>query len=399
MSRAKLMLVVASAMEARSLLPVYAQVQQDYPQWHVDVFSVGKVGVATAEAALQARGVTFGVLGRDTAPSMAQAVQGYDLVLVGNDVMVPNIWLLEACAAQGIPSVLLQEGATSSSAQSLVRYGIGELWRKLQHVRHQVPLYLHNRQGKVLWQRALATLSNQPVQMRGYGFSQRDYFLVASEAVAADYRAQAAPECIAVTGIPNYIPSPPPSLPPLAERSKIVILSAPYDTLGWWSAAEQQAFFQHIVSAIYQQQPQAQVVLKIHPQSETLAKYQALQQHFPQLELCQHHPGGLSGLLAQSQLAITVFSTAALEALAHGVPVLFTLWPSFLTHSANTLLRQAPDLGFACYHQADMAKTIRQACQDRQAVEEKLAFFREDYRYCLDGLAAVRISRYLGSLL
>lgn len=170
------------------------------------------------------------------------------------------------------------------------------------------------------------------------------------------------------------------------DKDIILLLTGYFVEYGYWTPEQREQF----VMAIFQASsrlPQSKLIIKLHPAVEREADYQAIIKDLPEPPvICQNVP--LWELLHACSLAITVQSTAGLEAMAAGKPLLivnlFGDAEPFDETSGATVIRKEDDLLPA------LQAILCQGLSDE--MKEAASKFVYRHAYLQDGKAAKRIA-------
>lgn len=170
------------------------------------------------------------------------------------------------------------------------------------------------------------------------------------------------------------------------DKDIILLLTAYFVEGGWWTSRQRQHFVTAICKAT-SKLPQSKLIIKLHPTFEKEADYQKIVKDLAEPPIiCQNVP--LPELLHACSLAITVMSTAGLEAMAVGKPLvvanLFGDETLFDEKSGVIIVRKEKDLLPA------LESILREGLSEE--MKEAASKFVYQHAHAQDGKAAKRIA-------
>lgn len=179
-----------------------------------------------------------------------------------------------------------------------------------------------------------------------------------------------------------------------SDKHVIVLLTQFWVEAKLWSIAERKQFVLAIVNAVIGL-PNTQLIVKLHPPHENEHDYLEIVKGLPSRPIILKYTS-LPELLNACSLAITVSSTAALEAMALGKPVIIV---DLFNQSGNSFFNGSGAL-FARIEQ-EILPAMRRALYDEQTKDEmakSIENFVFKQAYLQDGQASKRIADLIMSM-
>jgi UDP-N-acetylglucosamine 2-epimerase len=170
------------------------------------------------------------------------------------------------------------------------------------------------------------------------------------------------------------------------DKDIVLLLTAYFVEDGLWTSKQREQFITAICQAT-SKLPQSKLVIKLHPTLEKEADYQQIIKELAEPPIiCQNVP--LPELLHACTLAITITSTAGLEAMAVGKPLVIANFfgdeTLFDEKSGVTIINKEEDLLPA------LESILHQGLSEE--VKEAASKFVYQHAYVQDGKAATRIA-------
>ena len=181
-------------------------------------------------------------------------------------------------------------------------------------------------------------------------------------------------------------------IPP--DKEIILLLTQYFVEAGHWDRKQRRQFTLAVIKAV-STLPDTQLIIKLHPPSENEEDYNEIVKGLiPPPIICKY--ASLPELLNACSLAITVSSTAALEAMAIGKPVVIV---ELFNDSGDSFYKESGAL-FA-EREEDISSAMQKALYDPQTREEmakSMEKFVYQQAYLQDGQASKRIADLIVSM-
>lgn len=369
------MLLAASATEARALAPVARELQER--RVRLAVFHSGALGSGEGAARyLESVGIESFPLTLSIYASAWVAAQRFDGLIMANDNLEMNRFLISRFNAFGKPTLMVQEGVTSWREESAVHnFSTSLTARKVV----AVPLAaLINCRPASVFRRVLEVVRKERLRKAEvYGAQGATYLCVASKADVAPASLVAPRSEVLWTGIPGLFVR---QDSRAAERNsgllRVLVLSSPVWRAGYGGRSDYELYLNNLVDELESSSRVGEVVLRRHPSEiqsgDTNAQEVTLSDQISRADLC----AGLS-------------STALIEASAMGCPIMVVDARPYFDGPPGDFIK---DSGFAFV--ASGIEGVASTLQDMtpEAVAQRQARFVDVWGRCLDGGAASRIA-------
>lgn len=382
----RVLILVGSGTEARSLTLV-AEALTHY-EANVTFWHVGNAGNGDSHSALKRRQITADhYLRHVNSAKTKDAIAGFDVLLVGNDNLTPNVYLIKLFQSLSKPTYLLQEGLTGDA--NLFNRSALDLLRKWPRSRQYLSHYRRTRQFSQLATRA-ASAFTRTYKGQVYGAGGTDHYFVASEpdAQLARRRSQLRTS-VSATGIPGLF-SASTDLQNCSDGDsrkpvKALLLTSPLYQVGYGTIESHRAFWLDVIKSLSRAGIE-DVRLRFHPSHESAADYKFLRAAVTVLEGTT-----MAEDLSSTTFCVAVVSTTVLEARAAGKDV-FTVNPAgYFPAPVTSLSEVAKEVTYHSENVAKLDSVIRS--RSTRCSAEKNVNFQEIYRPSLDGLAQHRIAK------
>lgn len=382
----RILIAVASATEARTLVPLARSLSDRAVR--VDVVDLGPIGVANAADALPSD-IPRLRLRPWSWPSARGLLRRFspDAVVLGNDNLYFNRILVRTSRRVGVPTVLVQEGATWHTPIEELTRGLGAALRNPGRALFHVSSHLANGDLDGLFKRVASVATGRPTRMPGYGFGGAHLFCVANRRIARAFLEAGCQSRIEATGIPDLVAEPPP------DQSKakfdVVYLAAPLTGAGLCSESDYRAFVHTMIGRIYEALPSTRVGIKIHPNWEDEGTYAWLRGEFPEVAVMKERDR--PQVIAAGRAFVGFGSTLTLDAWYAGRTALcVTDAIAGSQLQATDVYRLAHDHGAVVSFFADSTDELRsKLARPQQALVETV---RRDYGLSVGTRAARRIA-------
>ncbi len=373
------MIVLASAADTRSLLPVAAELAARGVPLRVLVLGGPESGAVRTLA--RAAGWDPAVIGCGAPLNARRLLRTTDpaAVVLGADSLYFAARLLEAARRSAVRTVLVQEAANELVPLLRVRKPATALLRQPARVWFRLRTQLAHRDLSSLFALVAPTLLGRSREVRGYGFGDVDLFCVATERVGQAYRARGArARRIVATGIPDFVPAI--ALRPVSHD--YLLLTQPFDVGGFAPHGWKQGFFRNLVRIIRRTSPSARVLFKFHP-TERAAEYGDL----GRVDVSDD----LAGAISCSDVVISVHSAALCAAIANGRPAIAYVPPALCANTENMVVEEMRRLGLLVSDDDAFAKLLERLAHHRSEAWDAEAA-RASLALCVDGGATRRIA-------
>jgi len=170
------------------------------------------------------------------------------------------------------------------------------------------------------------------------------------------------------------------------DKDIILLLTGYFVEFGLWTPGQRKQFIMAVCKAT-SKLPQSKLIIKLHPVVEREADYQEIVKDLPEPPvICQNVP--LWELLHACSMAVTIFSTTGLEAMAAGKPLMIVNFfgdvEPFDETSGAVVVRKESDLLPA------LETILYNGLSEK--MKEKASRFVHRHAYVQDGKAAKRIA-------
>lgn len=328
-----------------------------------------------------------------------------DIIVVGHDMNLMQRLFIKCANSMGIPTLLVQDGILlparrlkvheTGSAGTSLRY-----WITLPFEAFRVMMKRdYSWQGKIE-----DALLESRYSLRGkrriYGHGQCSKMALFGEAVKRIFISEGiAPERIVVTGNPKFdevyyskdsackkkvcerwnIPT---------DKTIILLLTQYLVEVGRWTTEQRRKFVLAVANAAAVL-PNTQLIIKLHPPHESEGDYQEIVKGSPHAPIiCKY--ASLPELLNACSLAVTVSSTAALEAMATGKPVVIV---NLFNDSEVSFYKDSGALFVE--REENILPAMQKALYDPQTREEMAKSMKDfvyQQAYLQDGQASKRVA-------
>lgn len=320
------------------------------------------------------------------------------LIVTGNDAdTIANMFVVEG-KAQGIPSLVIQDGAVAQ-VEHIAPKGLSDLsyLYRIYSAEFMLLRFLFKLRRKLLGAKV------------GHQLDVNEMGLYATDIAAwGDYsrrvfaRRGVPAKAIHITGCPNFDLLPK-GVPAKKEGGRKVLLYATSDMPGarLWSWEETAEAAENLASAVSQISG-AELIIRPHP-SESLKPYEALPKKYPcvKLQLPGTSATDIYGAIQSADAVLTEVSTVAFESILLGKPV----------GIVNFTGREASKNYPAAYVESGAAIRIssQQACKGQlealltsaalaSKLEEGRKYFMADQVYRMDGKSSKRVADLMVTL-
>jgi hypothetical protein len=390
---------------AAHIVEMFAPVIKELPgNWDSLVINLNRwAQKAKIEQKLQEFGINYRTIGgwsQRHVDKILQELQPSVLVMPHDELAIDRLFI--SCAdSKHIPTLHIQHGLSLPGERREALYG-PHIYSRIKHLNMLLPrafmlMRLDNLTRRQLietgWLGIKQAFRYKPMGHGGCSkmavFGSADKELFVSEGIS--------PERIVVTGNPkfDYLFSAKESgckskicqrWEITEDKDIILLLTDGFVRIGVWTLEQGRQFIMAICKAT-SKLPQSKLIIKLHPLIEKEVDYQQIVKDLPEPPIiCQDVP--LSELLHACSLAITVSSTAGLEAMAAGKPLLIvnlfrdeTLFDE--TNGAIIVRKESdllPALESILYH--GLSEQMKEAANK----------FVYQHAYVQDGKAAKRIA-------
>ena len=327
-----------------------------------------------------------------------------DIIVVGNDINLMQTLFIKCANSMGIPTLLVQDGIIAESRLKVHETGSAgtslRYWITLPFEAFKVMM-----RRDYPWQGKIEdALLESRYSLRGkrriYGHGQCSKMALFGEASKRMLISEGiAPERIVVTGNPKFdevyyskdsdckkkvcerwnIPT---------DKTIILLLTQYLVEVGRWTTEQRRKFVLAVANAAAVL-PNTQLIIKLHPPHESEGDYQEIVKGSPHAPIiCKY--ASLPELLNACSLAVTVESTAGLEAMAIGKPVVIVnlfneSGPSLFNGSGALFVDKEENILPA------MQKALYDA-QTREEMAKSMKDFVYQQAYLQDGQASKRIA-------
>ena len=370
-----LFVFAASLTEARSLLPVRGEVEKEPG---VSVICLTTTHIANDERLtrvqqlLEAQGISYCTAGLNAPLSAKRILKEYEpgVIVLGNDCAIINRFIVHEAAAQGVPTVLIQEGLLNYFPVMPSKRSMSWLLEHLNTAFFLTRAYFAN--GAVgEWGKALLkTILRQPIGNQAYGFNEVTLFCVLSEFDAMNFRKNGSPaRRILPTGIPGLTDT---GIGQAYQSSSkrdydFILFTTCEDQLLMTSEAQLRVY-QDIVTAIRKVKPGARIGIKFH-QLENTRKFSAL----TGIEVIDT----LEMAFARGRVMVGTTTTVLLQALLLGFPAVSYLPEEHKYQWAESFLMDASfKLGVQATNESDLVAILARSLTGLEQ-EPHLVSFRE----------------------
>lgn len=338
------------------------------------------------------------------------AEESPDVIVVGHDRNLMDRLFVGCANSKGIPTLLIQDGVLAASRDKIRETGsITNSLKYLGSLPFKAFNFIMNRDyswhGKIeiaLFELRYSTRGKVGV----YGHGECSKMALFGDAVKEMFILEGIdPKRILVTGNPKFdkVYYSKDSnckqkvckkwhIPP--DKEIILLLTQYMVEAKIWSPEQRRKFVLAIVSATAAL-PNTQLIIKLHPPTESEEDYQEIVRDLTsQPIICKY--ASLPELLNACDLAITVSSTAALEAMAIGKPVVIV---NLFNDTGTSFYRGSSALFVE--REEDILATMQKALYDPQTREEMskpMKKFVYEQAYLQDGQASKRIADLIRSM-
>ncbi|MCL0059463.1 UDP-N-acetylglucosamine 2-epimerase [Dehalococcoidia bacterium] len=326
-----------------------------------------------------------------------------NIVIVGHDQNLMDKLFIKCAHSMDIPTLLIQDGVLAASMTEVKKGGnIGNSLKYWITFLYRAFRFIMNREHS--WHRKIETgLLEVRYGTRGkpvvYGHGESSRIAVFGDAVKKRFISEGvAPERIIVTGNPKFDMvfhaknnnckqniCEKMNIPP--DKKIVLLLTSYFVEAGMWTSLQRKEFVMSIAEAI-SELPNTQLIIKLHPPYEKEEDYQEIVKGLSDPPIiCKYT--SISELIGSCDLAITVISTTALEAMAMGKPVLIV---DLFDDLANSIYK-CDDI-VHINQKADILPVMRDALYDIQTksrMTESMKNFIYEQAYIQDGKASKRI--------
>ncbi len=370
MRRNILFLIAASTTEARTLIPIIKALQVENISTTCLIARHEDTLLYDTERFLGQNGIPYEVTGKHVSLSAEQIINQYrpNIVVMANDSLIINRFIIHICNNNCIPTVLIQEAPSANYYLPISSAKRSILWI-LKHYKDALFLsrsYIANDALGELCRATLRTISRRSIGNRGYGFANVSLFCVFSEFDMNSYRDNGSKaRRIIPTGIPAIIDFSQ-SFNPQSPKDYDFILFTTCEGQVLMTEDEQLDIYHQIVGTLRFVQPNARIGIKFHPREN--------RQKFYNLEGV-HIVDTMDQAFTQGRMMIGTITTVLTQALLTGYPIVTYqpnshFWPPmFLTESCRSL-----DL--LATNETELARLVADAGRN-QIVKPEIVAFRQ----------------------
>jgi len=373
-----LFVFAASLTEARSLLPVLREVEKE-PGVSLICLTAAHLAddarLSLTQKLLQTQDIPFYTVGKDAPLSAKRILAQFapSVIVLGNDNLIINRYIVHTAAARGVPTVLIQEGLLNYVP--VVSSKRSAFWL-LTHPKTPFFLtraYLANGAFGKWGKAAVKTMLRQPIGNKAYGFNEVSLFCVLSEYDAENFcRNGSAARRLVPTGIPSLADkSTGPVYQSESERDYDFVLFTTCEDQWLMTSKAQLGIYQDIVRAIRKVKPNARVGIKFH-QLEDKRKFCAL----TGIEIIET----LETAFARGRVMVGTTTTVILQSLLLGFPTVSYLPEEHQYQWAESFLTDAcRRLGILATNNSSLVAILGRSLNGLEK-EPALVSFREFWR-------------------
>ncbi|MBE3145218.1 MAG: hypothetical protein IMZ61_15070 [Planctomycetes bacterium] len=380
-----LFVFAASLTEARSMLLAFKEVEKD-PRVSLKCLMAAHIAndarLSLTQKILQKQNISYRTAGFDAPLSAKRILAQYepDVIVLGNDCAIINRFIVLEAAAQGVPTVLIQEGLMNYIPIVLSKRSRSWLLTHISTAFFLTRAYFSNGAFDE-WVKALVkTILCKPIGNRAYGFNKVSLFCVLSEFDAENFRKNgSAARRILPTGIPGLTDVGRGSIyQPSTMRDYDFVLFTTCEDQQFMTPEAQLAVYQDIVTAIRTVKPGARIGIKFH-QLENTRKFCAL----TGIEVITT----LDEAFARGRVMVGTTTTVLLQALLTGFPVVSYLPEEHRYQWAESFLTDACfKLGIQATNKTSLTAILARSLNGLEK-EPHLVSFREFWKERLQNSA------------
>lgn len=383
--------VIGSATEGRALAPVVRELESqgvNVQVIHLGPLGNGDSGQYCRKAGIGSKSVTFPSVIRLRAIANRHAC-----LVVGNDNLAYNRWLIDEFNVRSKPTILIQEGLTSVSPPG-ARPTPASASPNGRRIATQLLLGVANARFRELGDRVLRTgLRKRPAYYH-YGHGTCSLYCVATEVDKALYSERVSPgTTVVTTGIPGLLRQrPPKARTPSTNGLRVLILSSP----GWRAGYGSEDSYIEMLRAIIRNAQSSELVealtIRPHPAGDDRGLFVQL---FGESNVSNH--ADLERDLQAADVCISTGSTTVLQALSSRLPVILLSTEPYFSQPHTSVEELGERIAYACRNPANIPDALTQISSAHSTT--KYREFERIFAPCLDGGAERRIAREVRSRL
>ncbi len=399
----KALFIVSSTAQVEMFEPVIRALFED---WQISIINIDKwYRKAETEKALRDLDLPFETMPGASRSGVRRVLDEKqpDILIVGHDRSTMDALFIRQANCLGIPTLLVQDG-TLGRAWGREKYdNPGQALNNLLSTMHKAFRMVQSRNcywwqmAQMLW---FELIYGTKWKRRFYGLGECSKIALFSDADRETLLSEGiAPERVVVTGNPKFdkvfYSRGNHCKPSVCEKwdiptdKEIILLLTQYMVEGGiWTPAQRRNFVLAIAEAA-DVLPNTRLIIKLHPPVEKEKDYHEIVKDLPRPPIiCKYEP--IHELLNASSLVITTESTAGLEAMAAGKPVIIAdLYDDF---GATSFYRRSGALH--AERKDEISPAIYRALYDprtREEMRSSMESFVYEKAYLQDGQACKRI--------
>ncbi len=265
-----LFLIAASLTEARTLVSVIRAFDDgDQVVISCVIARHRDILLEDTKEYLTKQNIPFDVTGTNAPLNAEKILQQYqpDVVVMANDSLIVNRFIIRACDKKNIPTVLIQEAPSAGQFMpvSSAKRPFSWILRNISHGLYLSRAYIANLAFAELFHSTWSVVRRKSIGHRGYGFANVSLFCVFSEYDTEGYLSNGSrAQRIVATGLPGLSVQYQLFQPKFFKKYDFVLFTT-CEGQTLMSENDQLEMYHQMVEAIWAVQPDARIGIKYHP--------------------------------------------------------------------------------------------------------------------------------------